>query len=1203
MASTTATATATVATASSSPAGTGTENGTGNENGTLPCKKRKASNASSITTISSDGDGSTSNAVSTSTARDAGTINARDAAAENATTFMEMGAANWNASADSQCSGDIASTSTTTTISRIRTRANSSLSADTAAPGNGGVICESRRPRKKRKESHDERSISQRTETMTTIPIPIPETDKTSKTSTATTTSKAIIPVLQDPRAGDDNARIRSNTCSDAVDNPFMVLQAARLQTLTETNTFDKEHQQDSDILLPPLDTSVGANIESNSLCIPLPSVGEDMDALFLAPDRISDADTNDAAPAAASSSVERTAACGEISALDHLDALLPKEHPPNDGDEGKPTASIHHRSLRDEKNVGNTDDGDESMSSSGHVLLLDAMGFAPTATSALHDLTTTTTTTSRLAPKNNEGGAFSGSKSSIQSHAPQHQSSSLLPPPNLLDAQSTATTTMCENGADTGPPYRDRLDSTATTRSNNDRWETFAATAAATRERGDSGGTAAPMLFSGRDRCDSWMGRRDRLESWGGMSDLSVPPVIVAALGGGASTTDSLIDFPPLSSSSHINNNIPAGFGHQSLFHGGGGPHANGAIPSRISLQRDRLNSIASLGDLSLSAFATGSGGSVNNNFPINMDGIDINGDIQAFVAAAMATVGDQLMELAGEMEEVAGETMNFEDFKREMGLDNSECGDNSSVASPMIGAVSDGAAASRGRGRTWSTSSGRISVDLNAVLAAVDAGDAASGSLGLPNYSIAETNQSKTKSKESLSSVQAENSSKPNAKRRPRVTRRNLPLTRDHPDAVLSSYSAKPSVFSSQKQSQRRGELVYEQPRGNSSVAVSMSAAITEVKNLPPLKKRGKRASPDTPAMVLSSSVLPTPKISNVTFPDLSGDSLIATPMMVTSTSVFESEANHICKQSGQSSQKWESMYSSLLEFAVERRIEETKDLTEDEKKVWIWDGNVPTNHKTQDGKALGRWVNNQRSAKSKGNLKDEREDRLIAAGLKWSVVASNCWNEMLEELSTYIKDQHRRGKVWDGNVPTNYQIKTRPSGGFNGEDKNLGRWINRQRSMFQSGKLRKDRQLALEGIGLKWSMLATTSWEGMFDTLKEYVSQLKTSGVDVWDGNVPANYRTSDNPPRALGRWVNRQRSAFAKNKLKRECVDKLNQLGLKWSVHTRHGGLDDLDDGEDADGDFIDDEPIHVKAGGCDSSSKETATDSEPQLHKV
>ena len=141
----------------------------------------------------------------------------------------------------------------------------------------------------------------------------------------------------------------------------------------------------------------------------------------------------------------------------------------------------------------------------------------------------------------------------------------------------------------------------------------------------------------------------------------------------------------------------------------------------------------------------------------------------------------------------------------------------------------------------------------------------------------------------------------------------------------------------------------------------------------------------------------------------------------------------------------------------------------------------------------------------------------------------------------------------------VPTNYRIKvtrdkSKPFVKDDDEDKNLGRWVNRQRSMFQAGKLRKDRQLALEKIGLKWSMLATTSWESMFETLCQYIEGKKKGG-NVWDGNVPANYRTEDVPPRALGRWINRQRSAYGKSKLKPEYVTKLNEIGLKWSIHER------------------------------------------------
>jgi hypothetical protein len=73
-------------------------------------------------------------------------------------------------------------------------------------------------------------------------------------------------------------------------------------------------------------------------------------------------------------------------------------------------------------------------------------------------------------------------------------------------------------------------------------------------------------------------------------------------------------------------------------------------------------------------------------------------------------------------------------------------------------------------------------------------------------------------------------------------------------------------------------------------------------------------------------------------------------------------------------------------------------------------------------------------------------------------------------------------------------------------------------------------------------------------MYETLLLYVQERKDAEGE-WDGNVPANYKTNDTPPKALGRWINRQRTAKQKHKLKKEFADKLNLLGLKWSVHER------------------------------------------------
>jgi len=166
-------------------------------------------------------------------------------------------------------------------------------------------------------------------------------------------------------------------------------------------------------------------------------------------------------------------------------------------------------------------------------------------------------------------------------------------------------------------------------------------------------------------------------------------------------------------------------------------------------------------------------------------------------------------------------------------------------------------------------------------------------------------------------------------------------------------------------------------------------------------------------------------------------------------------------------------------------------------------------------------------------------------------------------------------------DGNVPTAYKIKsnTAPDGTEIDEDKNLGRWINRQRCLYQTGKLKKERQLELESIGLKWVVLVGTSWNSMFEALCSYAERRKKLGK--WDGNVPLCLETEDSPPKKLGRWMNRQRNTYLSGKLRDDFFMKFQELGIKWadgSVKRLTGekndtmSIDDPLDNDDEDANF-------------------------------
>ena len=79
---------------------------------------------------------------------------------------------------------------------------------------------------------------------------------------------------------------------------------------------------------------------------------------------------------------------------------------------------------------------------------------------------------------------------------------------------------------------------------------------------------------------------------------------------------------------------------------------------------------------------------------------------------------------------------------------------------------------------------------------------------------------------------------------------------------------------------------------------------------------------------------------------------------------------------------------IFIPIYEARQETREMATRHMNEDQKAACIWDGNVPKGYKTPCGKALGKWINNQRSAKAKDTLKDDRKVRLTSTGLRWNM-----------------------------------------------------------------------------------------------------------------------------------------------------------------------------------------------------------------------
>jgi len=175
-----------------------------------------------------------------------------------------------------------------------------------------------------------------------------------------------------------------------------------------------------------------------------------------------------------------------------------------------------------------------------------------------------------------------------------------------------------------------------------------------------------------------------------------------------------------------------------------------------------------------------------------------------------------------------------------------------------------------------------------------------------------------------------------------------------------------------------------------------------------------------------------------------------------------------------------------------------------------------------KWPDNLSLGIWVRKQIMLKRQGKLSPERIKRLDELGFVWDPLEAD-WEKMFKELNKYHE------KYGNSNVPKRWS-----------DNLQLGSWVSTQRRMKNQNKLSVDRIHRLNHLGFCWDALED-NWERMFSDLKKYRQQFGNCNVPAkWPKNIQ------------LGSWVNTQRYARKKNKLGKERIGRLNELGFDWRM---------------------------------------------------
>ncbi len=186
------------------------------------------------------------------------------------------------------------------------------------------------------------------------------------------------------------------------------------------------------------------------------------------------------------------------------------------------------------------------------------------------------------------------------------------------------------------------------------------------------------------------------------------------------------------------------------------------------------------------------------------------------------------------------------------------------------------------------------------------------------------------------------------------------------------------------------------------------------------------------------------------------------------------------------------------------------------------------VPSSYYDENGIALGAWIRALREKYKAGDrLGSEQKTKLDKIGMLWDCEYSRRWEE------GYLEAKGHFEKFGNLDIRRSYCSPT----GYK-----LGDWVSNQRETYQKGKLKLERKMKLDKLGIQWGK--DDPWGYRYDLVKSYYEE---------HGNIkiPAKLVVSGV---WLNKWLNEQKQIYRGNRknkyLEVEQVKKLEKLGIAW-----------------------------------------------------
>lgn len=193
-------------------------------------------------------------------------------------------------------------------------------------------------------------------------------------------------------------------------------------------------------------------------------------------------------------------------------------------------------------------------------------------------------------------------------------------------------------------------------------------------------------------------------------------------------------------------------------------------------------------------------------------------------------------------------------------------------------------------------------------------------------------------------------------------------------------------------------------------------------------------------------------------------------------------------------------------------------------------------------ETGINLGTWLSNQKTKHRQGKLTSEQIEKLKELGIDLQNTHVLRWNMMYNLAKNYYNHY--------GNLKVGQSFKTKNGYTYDETGYNLGVWLNDQRRCYKNNKLSVERIKKLEQIEMFFEDVCAKEWERMYNLAKKYYEHYGTLKMSR-DFKTQDGYTYNENGS-CLPIWLCTQRMLYKKNALSIEYINKLEQIGIVFSI---------------------------------------------------